>query len=152
VHVCAKLPASLTRSIGPFISNYVILQDLKRNNIQVSIEKRNNKIYFAQGWTRLRDFYGLTAGGWVTILYISPLLFYIKWPCSLFHSSNNILPQTQRIVYASLIIIMIIIIFESIWFYLWLNFFLQVVAMIDHSHDWCIYAIPSNPCIARAGV
>ncbi|KAK2361723.1 hypothetical protein QL285_086844 [Trifolium repens] len=37
---CAKLPASLTRSIGSFISNYVILRDPKRNNIRISIEKR----------------------------------------------------------------------------------------------------------------
>ncbi|KAK2433980.1 hypothetical protein QL285_019177 [Trifolium repens] len=37
---CAKLLASLTRSIGSFISNYVIVRDPKRNNIRVSIEKR----------------------------------------------------------------------------------------------------------------
>jgi hypothetical protein len=74
----AKLPAGLTRSFGELIRGYVILQDAKRNNIQIAIERKNNKIYFAQGWSRLRDFYDLTAGGWVTLLYISPLLFHIK--------------------------------------------------------------------------
>jgi hypothetical protein len=74
----AKLPAGLTRSFGELIRGYVILQDAKRNNIQIAIERKNNKIYFAQVWSRLRDFYDLTAGGWVTLLYISPLLFHIK--------------------------------------------------------------------------
>jgi hypothetical protein len=68
----------LTREFGPFIRGYVILQDPKRNNIQVAVERRNNKIYFAQGWSRLRDFYDLSGGGWVTLLYLSPLLFHIK--------------------------------------------------------------------------
>jgi hypothetical protein len=40
VQACAKLLASLTRSIGSFISKYVIVRDPKRNNIRVSIEKR----------------------------------------------------------------------------------------------------------------
>jgi hypothetical protein len=68
----------LTRSFGPLIRGYVILQDPKRNNIQIAVEKKNNKIYFTQGWSRLRDFYDLAAGGWVTLLYISPILFHIK--------------------------------------------------------------------------
>jgi hypothetical protein len=74
----AKLPASLTRSFGSLINGYVILQDPKRNNIQVAFEKKNNKIYFSHGWSRLRDFYDLAAGGWVTLLYLSPILFHIK--------------------------------------------------------------------------
>jgi hypothetical protein len=73
-----KLPAGLTRNFGPFMGGYVILQDPKRNNIQIAVERKNNKIYFTHGWSRLRDFYDLAAGGWVTLLYISPLLFHIK--------------------------------------------------------------------------
>jgi hypothetical protein len=44
----------------------------------VSVERKNNKIYFAAGWSRLRYFYSITVGGWVKVLYISPLLFYIR--------------------------------------------------------------------------
>jgi hypothetical protein len=56
----------------------VILEDPNKNQIQVSIEKKNAKIYFARGWTRLRHFYRLGSGGWVTLLYINPTLFQIK--------------------------------------------------------------------------
>jgi hypothetical protein len=78
VQARAKLPAGLTRSFGSLIRDYVILKDPKRNSIQVAVERKNNKIYFANGWSRLRDFYDLAAGGWVTLLYISPILFHIK--------------------------------------------------------------------------
>jgi hypothetical protein len=66
------------RSVGSFIRNYVILQDPNRNHIKVNVERKNSKIYFTAGWSRLRDFYSITVGGWVTVLYVSPLLFYIR--------------------------------------------------------------------------
>jgi hypothetical protein len=64
--------------VGSFIRDYVFLQDPNRNQIQVYIEKRNTKIYFTHGWSRLRSFYGIGVGGWVTLLYIHPSMFHIK--------------------------------------------------------------------------
>ncbi|GAU15352.1 hypothetical protein TSUD_04210 [Trifolium subterraneum] len=74
----AKLPACFARDVGSFIRGYVILQDPKGNRIQVTLERKDIRIYLARGWSRLRDFYGLGLGGWVTITYMSPLLFYIR--------------------------------------------------------------------------
>jgi hypothetical protein len=56
----------------------VILQDPNNNQIQVSIERKKNKIYLSHGWTRLKDFYDLGLGGWLTVLYMSPFLFHVK--------------------------------------------------------------------------
>ncbi|KAK2397500.1 hypothetical protein QL285_059068 [Trifolium repens] len=55
-----------------------MLEDPKKNQVQVSIEKKNSKIYFTCGWTRLRHLYRLDSGGWVTLLFINPTLFQIK--------------------------------------------------------------------------
>ncbi|GAU38320.1 hypothetical protein TSUD_61810 [Trifolium subterraneum] len=74
----AKLPVCFARDVGPFLGSYVILQYPKRNHIQIAIQKKNNKYYFTSGWSRLRDFYDIGLGGWVTLLYISPLLFHVK--------------------------------------------------------------------------
>jgi hypothetical protein len=68
----------LARDIGPYLNNYVILEDPNKNQIEISVEKRNSKIYFAHGWTRLRHFYRLNPGAWITLLYMNPALFKIK--------------------------------------------------------------------------
>jgi hypothetical protein len=78
VQVRAKLPACFTIDVGAFIGSYVILQDPNNNQIQVSIERKKNKIYLSHGWTRLKDFYDLGLGGWLTVLYMSPFLFHVK--------------------------------------------------------------------------
>ncbi|MCH83435.1 hypothetical protein A2U01_0004255 [Trifolium medium] len=74
----AKLPDLFSRDYGQFLRGYVILQDPKNNQIQVSIEKNKDEIYFTRGWSRLRHFYGLIYGGWVTILYNSPVTIHIE--------------------------------------------------------------------------
>jgi hypothetical protein len=56
----------------------VILQDPNRNQIHISIERKGTKIYFTQGWSRLKDFYNIQLGGWLRILYISPTIFHIR--------------------------------------------------------------------------
>jgi hypothetical protein len=60
------------------LHNFVLLQDPKRNRIQVAIERKNAKIYLTDGWSRLKDFYGISLGGWVTVVYISPILLNIR--------------------------------------------------------------------------
>jgi hypothetical protein len=74
----AKLPASFTRDFGHFIHNFVVLQDPKRNRIQIAVERKDVKIYLTDGWSRLKDFYGIGLGGWVTVVYISPVLLNIR--------------------------------------------------------------------------
>ncbi|XP_045823691.1 uncharacterized protein LOC123916302 [Trifolium pratense] len=55
------------------------LQDIKENQIQVAVLKKNNsEIYLTHGWSRLRDFYNINAGAWMTLLFISPFVFFIR--------------------------------------------------------------------------
>ncbi|GAU50462.1 hypothetical protein TSUD_240600 [Trifolium subterraneum] len=81
----SRRPAQLHRDVRPYAMmtrtcylEFDPLKDCKRNQIQVSVERKNDKIYFVQGWYRLKDFYGIHLGGWLTILYISPTIFHIR--------------------------------------------------------------------------
>ncbi|CAJ2646653.1 unnamed protein product [Trifolium pratense] len=74
-----KLPEIYARVVGQYIGDTVFLQDINENQIQVAVRKKNNsEIYFTDGWSRLRDFYGINAGAWITLLFISPFVFFIR--------------------------------------------------------------------------
>ncbi|XP_045818850.1 uncharacterized protein LOC123911473 [Trifolium pratense] len=71
-----KLPEIYARVVGQYIGDTFFLQDINENQIQVSVLKKNNsEIYFTHGWSRLRDFYNINAGAWITLLLISPFVF-----------------------------------------------------------------------------
>ncbi|CAJ2642478.1 unnamed protein product [Trifolium pratense] len=72
------LPRIYARCIGPVIGNTVILQDTNLNQIQVVVERDKLGIYFTHGWSRLRDFYKISAGAWVVLTFVNPFLFHIK--------------------------------------------------------------------------
>ncbi|CAJ2639534.1 unnamed protein product [Trifolium pratense] len=74
-----KLPEIYARVVGQYIGDTFFLQDINENQIQVSVLKKNNsEIYFTHGWSRLRDFYNINAGAWITLLFISPFVFFIR--------------------------------------------------------------------------
>ncbi|XP_045824734.1 uncharacterized protein LOC123917148 isoform X1 [Trifolium pratense] len=74
-----KLPEIYARVIGQYIGDTVFLQDINENQIQVAVLKKNNsEIYLTHGWSRLRDFYNINAGAWITLLLISPFVFFIR--------------------------------------------------------------------------
>lgn len=52
-----------------------MLCDQNHNEIQVAIEKKNMKVYFADGWSYLKDFYDILAGAWVTVIFANRLFF-----------------------------------------------------------------------------
>jgi len=55
-----------------------MLCDHNQNKIEVAIEKKNGKVYFADGWSFLKSFYGILAGGWVTVIFANRHLFLIE--------------------------------------------------------------------------
>lgn len=55
-----------------------MLRDHNQNEIEVAIEKKNGKVYFADGWSFLKNFYGILAGGWVTVIFANRHLFLIE--------------------------------------------------------------------------
>ncbi|XP_045824029.1 uncharacterized protein LOC123916590 isoform X3 [Trifolium pratense] len=76
-----KLPEIYASVIGQYIGDTVLLQDINENQIQVAVFKKNNsQIYFTHGWSRLKDFYNINAGAWITLLFISPFVFFIRVP------------------------------------------------------------------------
>jgi hypothetical protein len=58
-----RLPACFARGFGLQVGPYVMLRDHNHNEIEVAIEKKNGKVYFADGWSFLKNFYGILAGG-----------------------------------------------------------------------------------------
>jgi hypothetical protein len=55
-----------------------MLCDQNQNEIEVAVEKKNGKVYFADGWPFLKTFYGILAGGWVTLIFANRHLFLIE--------------------------------------------------------------------------
>ncbi|GAU43968.1 hypothetical protein TSUD_283950 [Trifolium subterraneum] len=72
----AKLPTCFVRSLGSSIYDWVVLQDPKRNQIQVSIERKNSNIYLTNGWCHLKDLYGLYSGGKTIPYFVALHTFY----------------------------------------------------------------------------
>jgi len=73
-----RLPACFARGFGLQVGPYVVLRDQNKNEIEVSIEKKNGKIYFADGWSFLKTFYGILAGCWVTVIFANRHFFLIE--------------------------------------------------------------------------
>jgi hypothetical protein len=45
------------------------LVDSKYNRFEVLVEKINNKVYLTWGWLALKDFYGISIGAWIPMVY-----------------------------------------------------------------------------------
>lgn len=73
-----RLPACFARAFGLQVGPYAMLRDQNQNEIEVAIEKKSGKVYFADGWTFLKTFYGILAGGWVTFIFANRHLFLIE--------------------------------------------------------------------------
>ena len=74
LQVRAKLPICFGRERGPRMEKYVMLRDPKNNEIEVRLEKKDEKVYFVNGWFGLRDFYHLNLGAWIDLTYENPRL------------------------------------------------------------------------------
>jgi hypothetical protein len=73
-----RLPACFVREFGKDVSEYVILRDPNHNEFEVQVVKKVNEIYFGDGWHSLKDAYDIKFGAWVSVCYISPVLFTMR--------------------------------------------------------------------------
>ena len=73
-----RLLACFARAFGLQVGPYVMLRDHNQNEIEVAIEKRGGKVYFADGWAFLKTFYGILAGAWVTFIFANRHLFLVE--------------------------------------------------------------------------
>lgn len=53
-----RLPAYFARVFGVQVAPFVVLRDPNCNEIEVAVEKRNDKVYFTDGWPFLRNYLG----------------------------------------------------------------------------------------------
>lgn len=72
------LPSMFGHDSGNQIGRYATLVDPNSNEFQVLVERPNGCIYLAKGWHALRDFYNLSLGGWVTIVFLGQGRFKIR--------------------------------------------------------------------------
>jgi hypothetical protein len=63
---------------GDQINRYVVLIDKNHNEFDVRVERINGNIFFTRGWADLRDFYEITFGAWVTVVFLGLGRFQIK--------------------------------------------------------------------------
>jgi hypothetical protein len=52
-----RLHACFARGFGLEVAPFVMLRDLNQNAIEEAVEKKNGKVYFADGWEILKRFY-----------------------------------------------------------------------------------------------
>ena len=72
------LPMMFKHDFGDQIRQYVIMVDRKENTFEVLVERNNQGIYLTRGWGALSDFYKLSLGAWVTIVYVGEGRFNIR--------------------------------------------------------------------------
>jgi len=73
-----RLPAYFARVFGVQVAPFVMLHDPNLNEIEVAVEKRNGKVYFAHGWEFLKNYYGIGSCAWVTLIYTNRHLFLME--------------------------------------------------------------------------
>ncbi|KAI5404184.1 hypothetical protein KIW84_051358 [Lathyrus oleraceus] len=72
-----KLPSCFAKEFGDEIASYVTLWDPNDNEFEVQVIKKNEELYFNDGWIGLRDVYDIKFGVWVTFRYIKKDLLTI---------------------------------------------------------------------------
>jgi hypothetical protein len=78
VQILGRLPACFVREFGKVVSDYVILRDPNHNEFEVHVVRKSGEIYFGDGWHSLKDVYDIKFGAWVSVCYISPVLFTMR--------------------------------------------------------------------------
>jgi len=60
------------------VAPFVMIRDPSENEIEVKIEKKNGKVYFTDGWAKLKDLYNFLACSWITVIYVRCNLFLFR--------------------------------------------------------------------------
>ena len=72
------IPHSFGSDFGDQIYRDAVLVDKNHNEFDVNVERINGNIYFTKGWGALRDFYDITFGVWITVVFLGLGRFQIK--------------------------------------------------------------------------
>jgi len=72
------LPGMFGHDFGDQIGRYVKLVDSNYNEFDVLVERNNGLIYLTTGWHALEDFYGVSLGSWVTMVFVGASKFGIQ--------------------------------------------------------------------------
>jgi hypothetical protein len=56
----------------------VIIRDPNNNELELVVEKKNEKVYFGHGWEVLQRFYKICDGTWITLVYANRHLFLFE--------------------------------------------------------------------------
>jgi len=72
------IPHSFGSDFGDQINRDAVLVDKNHNEFDVNVERTNGNIYFTKGWGALRDFYDITFGAWITVVFLGLGRFEIK--------------------------------------------------------------------------
>lgn len=71
------LPSLIGHDFGDQIGRYVKLVDSNHNEFKVLLERNNGFIYLTTGWHALKDFYAVSLGAWVTMVFVGMSKFGI---------------------------------------------------------------------------
>lgn len=66
--------------------------DVYKNEFEVAVKKRNEKVYFTDGWTFFKEFYRLLAGTWITVIFANRHLFLFE--VRNMHGDELVYPQS----------------------------------------------------------
>jgi len=64
------LPNMFTNDFGNQVQRFATLIDTKSNQFEVLAERMNDFVFFSKGWKALRDFYGISLGVWVSLVFV----------------------------------------------------------------------------------
>lgn len=70
----ARMANCFVKECGVALDDYVIVKDPNQNINVIQVDKKNEKVYFRQGWLRLREFYKIELGAWICLTYAYPNL------------------------------------------------------------------------------
>jgi len=74
---------------GDRIGHFATLTDLKGNQFEVLVDSINGGFFFlTKGWKAIRDFYGISLGAWVTLIFVGVGRFDMKLT-DRFHKTIN---------------------------------------------------------------
>jgi hypothetical protein len=71
------LPNMFTNDIGGQVQRFATLIDAKSNQFEVLVERMNESVFFSKGWKALRNFYGISLGSRVSLVFESQGQFVI---------------------------------------------------------------------------
>lgn len=72
------LPNMFTNDFGDQVQRFATLIDAKSNQFEVLVERIDGSVFFSKGWKSLRDFYGISLGAWVSLIFVDQMKFVIK--------------------------------------------------------------------------